>query len=210
MPQFNKSGLILFSSIMLLFIVEIRSAKSDTYQWVDNEGTTHFTDNPQELPEPYRTKAVNELIEKQKQNQKKPNPRSPKDSTPLPDVSNERLPVDSNHPPPAISTESSTGSNSSRSHVDSNDKKKFWQEKVRNARKRVAELSSQCENLKLEMANATNARAIYGRPSDLAWTEKVDSDLERCNQDLEQARRYLDEGLPEEARRAGALPGWLR
>ncbi|MBI2297639.1 MAG: hypothetical protein HYU66_01585 [Armatimonadetes bacterium] len=40
-------------------------------------------------------------------------------------------------------------------------------------------------------------------------SQRLHASLERARQDLENARAVLD-ALPEEARRAGALPGWVR
>jgi hypothetical protein len=86
---------------IIFFALQTRPALADTYQWVDKGGTVHLTDNPEELPEPYRSKALNELIEKRKHDQQKTPHTEPADGFgALPDVSNERLPASPKEIPP--------------------------------------------------------------------------------------------------------------
>jgi hypothetical protein len=200
----------LYLSAMILLSYQTKLAQAYTYQWVDQNGTIHFTDNPQELPEPYRSKAIQELIDKRKQNQQKTNPKPYEDSERLPDVSNERLPVTPTEIPSVTSTSSSSNKNSEVREIDKETEKKLWKEKLIHAQKKATDLADLCDSLRLELGKATNAKAIYGRSSDLARAEKIDADLKRCEQDLEKARLYLEEGLFDEARRKGIPPGWLR
>ena len=194
---------------IIFFSVQTKPSLADTYQWVDTAGTVHFTDNPEELPEPYRSKALNELIEKRKHDRQTPQPTD--GSGALPDVSSEKLPVAPKEIPPITAPDSSDAPYYSASPAgDPAAKKKLWKEKANQAQKQVTDLTSLCDALRLQLAEAVNTKAIFSRPGDIARAEKTDEDLKRCEHDLERARRYLEEGLPDEARRNGIPPGWLR
>lgn len=194
---------------IMFFSVQTKPSLADTYQWVDTAGTVHLTDNPEELPEPYRSKALNELIEKRKHDA--PTPQPTDGSGTLPDVSNEKLPVAPREIPPITAPDSSAAPYYNASpRSDAAAKKKVWKEKVNQAQKQVTDLVSLCDALRLQLVEAVNAKAIYARPDDIARAVNTDADLKRCEQDLERARRYLEEGLPDEARRNGVPPGWLR
>jgi len=62
---FIKLGLVI---ILLCPLGEL--AFADTYKWVDKKGVVHFTDNPDELPEPQRSQVLREL-ERLEKNRKK-------------------------------------------------------------------------------------------------------------------------------------------
>jgi hypothetical protein len=89
-----------------------------------------------------------------------------------------------------------------------------WRETARRARERVAELEGRVAELE-----ATSKRLesdFYSwddgqyrdRVIKPAW-DRAREELETARRDLAAARRDLDE-LPDRARRAGALPGWVR
>ncbi len=48
----SKAGWRLIGAIFLGLLFTAGPTRAEIYQWVDKNGTTHFTDNPDELPEP--------------------------------------------------------------------------------------------------------------------------------------------------------------
>jgi len=90
----------------------------------------------------------------------------------------------------------------------------YWRERMHSARARVEELTERVRRFEQESKKLENDfypwddgqyRSGVITP---AWDKKRE-ELETARRDLEQAQKELSE-LPEKARRAGALPGWLR
>lgn len=89
-----------------------------------------------------------------------------------------------------------------------------WRERARSARGRVDELKQRVAQLEAESKKLENDFYSWDDGSyrdgviKPAWEHKKE-DLEATRKDLTQAEADLAD-LPEKARRAGALPGWLR
>jgi len=90
----------------------------------------------------------------------------------------------------------------------------YWRERMHSARALVEELSErvrqfeqQSKKLESDFYSWDDGQYRDGviKP---AWDKKRE-ELETARRDLEQAEKDLAE-LPEKARKAGALPGWLR
>ena len=85
---------------------------------------------------------------------------------------------------------------------------------MHSARARVEELRERVRRFELESKKLENDFYSWddGQYRDSvikpAWDQKRE-ELETARRDLEQAEKELSE-LPETARKAGALPGWLR
>ena len=90
----------------------------------------------------------------------------------------------------------------------------YWRERVHSARARVEELREHVRQFEQESKKLENDFYSWddGQYRDgvikPAWDKKRE-ELETARRDLEQAEKELSE-LPEKARKAGALPGWLR
>ncbi|HEX7251528.1 MAG TPA: hypothetical protein VF376_01520 [Thermoanaerobaculia bacterium] len=89
-----------------------------------------------------------------------------------------------------------------------------WRERARSARGRVDELKQRVAQLEAESKKLENDFYSWDDGSyrdgviKPAWDRKKE-DLEAARKDLTQAEADLAD-LPEKARKAGALPGWLR
>jgi len=89
-----------------------------------------------------------------------------------------------------------------------------WRERARSARSRVEELKQRLAQLEAESKKLENDFYSWDDGSyrdgviKPAWDRKKE-DLEAARKDLTQAEADLAD-LPEKARKAGALPGWLR
>jgi hypothetical protein len=90
----------------------------------------------------------------------------------------------------------------------------YWRERMNSARSRVEDLRERVRRFDLESKKLENDFYSWddGQYRDgvikPAWDKKRE-ELETARRDLEQAEKELSE-LPELARKAGALPGWLR
>jgi exonuclease VII small subunit len=90
----------------------------------------------------------------------------------------------------------------------------YWRERRHSARARVEELREHVRRFEQESKKLENDFYSWddGQYRDgvikPAWDKKRE-ELETARRDLEQAEKELSE-LPEKARKAGALPGWLR
>jgi hypothetical protein len=90
----------------------------------------------------------------------------------------------------------------------------YWRERMNSARTRVEDLRERVRRFDLESKKLENDFYTWddGQYRDgvikPAWDKKRE-ELETARRDLEQAEKELSE-LPELARKAGALPGWLR
>ena len=90
----------------------------------------------------------------------------------------------------------------------------YWRERMHSARARVEDLREQVRRFELESKKLENDFYSWddGQYRDgvikPAWDKKRE-ELETARRDLEQAEKELAD-LPEKARQAGALPGWLR
>ena len=90
----------------------------------------------------------------------------------------------------------------------------YWRERMHSARSRVEELRERIRRFEGESKKLEND--FYSWDDGMyrdgvikpAWDQKRE-ELETARRDLEQAEKELSE-LPEKARKAGALPGWLR
>jgi hypothetical protein len=90
----------------------------------------------------------------------------------------------------------------------------YWRERMHSARSRVEDLSERVRQFEQESKKLESDFYSWddGQYRDgvikPAWDKKRE-ELETARRDLEQAEKDLAE-LPEKARKAGALPGWLR
>lgn len=90
----------------------------------------------------------------------------------------------------------------------------YWRDRMRTARKRVEDLEERVRRLEQETRKLENDFYSWddGNYRDgvikPAWDKKRE-ELETSRRELVEAQRELAD-LPEKARKAGALPGWLR
>lgn len=97
--------------------------------------------------------------------------------------------ADAPEPPPGASEEA---------------QKVYWQDRARRLQEQIDDAVARLDHGRAEYARGRHHRKIRGE-------HKVDvlTEIARAEADLIEARRSLEQ-LPEQARRAGAEPGWLR
>jgi len=80
----------------------------------------------------------------------------------------------------------------------------YWRDQAERVQDRVAELAERAAALRARVAEKRRRPGVlpYSDPQIRAWTEQAER--------LEARARQVEERLHDRARRAGALPGWLR
>ena len=173
--------------------------RAEVYKYVDKKGTVHYTDDPDQLPEPQRSKALRELEEKIKKEQE----RRRKLKEQGIEVPHEKLPpaprpVPSGPHPAAKRLEKRKAS------------RKAWEEKADKARERVLKLEKKCTELETKRDLDNRDRLTGARPGANQRYQKSLAAYRHCQKELESARKYLEVTLPEQARKSGVPPGWIR
>ena len=124
-----------------------------------------------------------------------------------------RLTTAAPHPTPTPGA-ASEGEGARSAPAPDQEAEAYWRERMHSARALVEELSErvrqfeqQSKKLESDFYSWDDGQYRDGviKP---AWDKKRE-ELETARRDLEQAEKDLAE-LPEKARKAGALPGWLR
>jgi hypothetical protein len=188
-----------------LALSALPAAWAQSYKWTDKDGVLHFTDDPYELPEPQRTEVLRQIERERKD--KNPNPET--DLPPIPpEARQERLPVDDafklrTSPDPGSDTPAEPPAPPPESQ------RKFWKAKADRARAQVSELEAKCAEIETKRDEDGRKALIFATPGARAGAQKASQELESCRSSLAAARLYLEEKLPEEARKARVPPGWL-
>jgi hypothetical protein len=98
---------------------------------------------------------------------------------------------------------------------DSAGSEALWREKLAQARAQLREVEARREHLAKAVRWCNDGNLLWveddrtGIRKDVPCSE-VDAMKVMLDEEHERLQRYLDEGLEEECRRAGCLPGWLR
>ena len=190
---------ILIVAVTLFFLSS--PGRAEVYKYVDKRGTVHYTDDPDQLPEPQRSKVLRELEEQIKKESER-HERLKKEGIDLP---NERLPPPPSPRPPQNIRHPAADRLESRKAS-----RKAWEARGAKARERVATLEKKCAELKTERDRSNTDRLTFSRPGAGQRYQKAQAAHQRCLKELESARDYLEVKLPEQARKSGVPPGWIR
>jgi len=156
------------------------------YQWTDDQGIVHVTDNLQNVPQKYR-------------------PRATQIGQPA-------------------SGEVRTGGQESRGTAAGNDavpaagnedqQKAHWQQRMIDAKLELQfaeEKSRQLEQRKSELQSKWGSSGAALPPQEaIDEMNQIGAELSRAQQEVDRARNVVNTVIPDEARRAGVPPGWLR
>lgn len=115
----------------------------------------------------------------------------------------------------AAEAETATGDKKAeKKEVDPTETEEYWRGRKQETDDRLRTAQSRVEQLQSEINSLTTA--FYAESDGVGQRPVIESErverikeLEAAKQELEDARA-ASEGLEDEARRAGALPGWLR
>ncbi len=187
--------LIIAVAVMLLVAVSTLSAQTGTinqtadkgsqksylYQWVDDRGVVHVTDDLGTVPQQYRSKAL-----------------KVEESTP------------GREPEQRQKVTGSDGAGSDE--ILEQEQKEEWQQRLKQARKRLADAQRRYQELN-EKRNAAMARWAGGASGNIGLkleADRIEQEMKTVQQEIADAKNELENVIPEEARKAGVPPGWLR
>lgn len=151
------------------------------YRWTDAEGIVHLVDDPAKIPGNYRN-AFEEIRVPDE-------PSRPAGSTPS--------------PAPETGTPRAAPSGSDSPRRDRGwwrQRVEEWRGKKTGAEEKLADAQARLRRERFLDANV----GTYRRQREIA------AEIATYEAQLREADRMLQEGLPEEARKAGVPPGWLR
>lgn len=157
--------------------------KSYLYQWIDDKGIAHVTDNLGAVPKKYREKV---FIVEQPQSKEEPAQGRPQLSPPSSPVDVQGI---------------------------EEDRKAEWQERMRDARKRQADAEQRYRELDQKRTDALGkwgGSAVSGRLEGQAEAARIEQEMKKVRQEIDDAKNQVENVIPEEARKAGVPPGWLR
>ena len=153
------------------------------YEWRDSKGGVHITDNLGGVPEQYRTKSRKIDITKGEE------------------VGSEQQVQGTTGSPSGVATKEQEAAS-----------KAAWQQRIRDWKARLADAQKRYQDLDQKRLEAL---AKWGGPASghLEGRLEADSiarDMEEVQRDINEAKDMVENVIPEEARRAGVPPGWLR
>jgi len=153
------------------------------YQWTDSKGVVHITDDLGDVPERYRSKA--NKIEAGK-------PQEPGGEQ----RAGER-------PTPGFDSGNTAAEEASKAR---------WQQRLRDWKDRLAKAEQQYQDLDQQRTQLLGSRgsAAYAPIADRLKAEQIGQQLKDVQREIDNARNMIENVIPEEARKAGVPPGWLR
>ncbi len=157
--------------------------KSFIYQWTDEKGVVHIADGLDKVPKGFRDKAI-------KLNQPK----------------NEDAGQGQQAQPPPVYP---SGAASEAAEASA---KAAWQQRMRDARQRLANAESRYQELarrRDELLRSWGGPAS-GQLAGRAEADRVEQEMKAVETQIDEAKKDIDVVIPENARKAGIPPGWLR
>lgn len=161
------------------------------YQWTDEQGSVHISDGIEKVPRQYRNRATR--IEQGTAGSAEPP-----------------------QPEPERGSQEQGGFGftlDDASAQNDEDRKIEWQQRMYDARQRMADAEERIQNSgeRLKALQEKTGYGLYGyTPEAAAEASRLEEELARAQSDLEEARNQVENVIPEEARKAGIPPGWLR
>jgi len=178
--------------LLLCFLpsVQVVQAADDLrylYQWKDDQGVVNMADDLDKVPPKYRSRTTRML---------------------QPGAGKEEL------------DREETRERSKPEHIDTGaardqeeQQKAEWHQRMMDARGRLAETEERLQRAELEFKafQEKHGAGLYGyTPSDQVELDRLNEEVRSAQKDREEARNIIENGIPEEARKSGVPPGWLR
>jgi Domain of unknown function (DUF4124) len=153
------------------------------YEWTDSKGGVHITDNLGEVPVRYRLKARKIEIPKGQE------------------VGPEQQVQGEAGSSPGVAAEAQEAAS-----------KAAWQQRVRDWKARLADAQERYRVLDQKHLEALGkwGGVASGRLEGRIEADSIQKEMEGVQQDINEAKDMIETVIPEEARRAGIPPGWLR
>jgi len=157
--------------------------QSYIYEWTDGAGVVHLTDSLDKVPKPYRPQA--RRLEAAPEERVAPNqPRQQGASSPAGNAEEQR----------------------------EAQQKAMWQQRVGAAKQRQAAAERHYRELEQRRTYLLGqwGTPAYAPPGARIEAERLAQEMQSVQKEIDDARNEVEVVIPEEARKAGAPPGWLR
>jgi hypothetical protein len=200
------AGAALFPALLVMLLpFAVDPARGNAvFRWKDDQGILHFTDDPTTIPEKYRGKSEQEMRREASPVIEQAVEEVPANDAPANDApaEEETAPAEEKGSPAFQEALEAT-----RSDVDNlGHDKQYWQDRRQYWERRLASSEALYAETRREF-NLTNQRFDKREYSRL---KALRDRMRALEGDIAQAKAMLDGGLAQEARRAGAQPGWVR
>jgi uncharacterized protein YukE len=159
--------------------------KSYLYKWTDDKGIAHITDGLGKVPKKYRDRAVQ--LESQSTDETTGEQQLQKGAA-APSTYTDQTGIDE-------------------------DRKAEWQERMKDARKRQADAEQRYRELdqkRTEALGKWGGSAASGHLEGQEEAARIDQEMKQVQQEIDDAKNQIKNVIPDEARKAGVPPGWLR
>jgi len=184
-----------FFAVMMVSVILFAAASAQTgdqtenkeakkrylYEWTDREGGVHITDDLGEVPKRYRPKA--RKVEMPKGQEVSPGQQD------------------------------TAGPGFSDTEAQEAAAKAAWQSRMREWKKRLADAEQRYAELDQQYKDTLGmwgGAAASGHLEVKAEAERIAQQMKDVQRDIDEAKNMIADVIPEEARRAGVPPGWLR
>lgn len=180
---------VLLAAVSFAQEQEQEKKKTIFYQWTDRKGVVHVTDDPSKIPAKYYSSTVK--IERDESEGARSAPAQQQEQV--------------SQPQPSPSSQ--TAEDPARAH---------WRTRMREAKARLADAEKRYHDLE---RRRDEIRQNWGGPSaGRAMAEyeareqasRLEEQMKSVQDEVTEARNEVENVIPDEARRAGVPPGWLR
>ena len=178
------STAIFFNGLQARAQEESNERKSYLYTWTDDSGGVHITDGLGNVPEQYRPKARKVEDSRNGEAGQGQQPQNVTGGTAGPE---------------------SEGEADESRKAEWQDRVQEWTDRRDQAEKRYRELDQQRTELLM-----SSGGPAYGPIENKVKAEQIGQEMKEVQKQIDEARNMLDVAIPEEARKAGVPPGWLR
>jgi len=190
----KKFILLLFITLLVL---PVMVCGQEVYKWVDEKGTTGFTDDPALIPERYR-----DQIQKKKPSKESPAP-PPTTATEAPKPVRPARPQEQADSAPGKTDRLGRGEQWWRA------KRKEWDDKLAEAQKGCEGAQAALRGKAKELSDSRFKPDSFRRKLK-AEKRSLEEKVREWEKQVEEAKDRLDKVLPKEAQDYGADPAWLK
>jgi hypothetical protein len=152
------------------------------YEWMDDNGMVHISDDPGDVPEQYRRQVRKRLEQPAKEETRGQEQVAPP-----------------SEPQPEEESDQEIRKDEWRQRI------RDWKERLADAEKRYKAIED--ERSKIIMRLGLSATAL---PGDRTRVIEIEGEMKTIQKEIDDDRNMIDVVIPDEARKAGIPPGWLR
>jgi uncharacterized protein YukE len=151
------------------------------YEWTDGKGVVHITDQLGKVPARYRSTV-------------------------------RRVEAPAGEEAESIERQGLPDSGIADKENREADLKEDWQQRMKEAKRHLASLEKRYRELDQKRSELQGrwGGAASGHLEDKAEAERIGQEMKQVQQEIDDARNQVEVVIPDEARKAGIPPGWLR